>query len=173
MKKITLMFLALIMSAVTVFADDDKHELTNTTVTIPAKEFKSSRFIEKRSSGGKDYIYGKETSYKKNGEAVSGKALMPYAEYKISSKLMGGDYVITVHYKIDKDKTPNNPSIILGMDLLESQELNVDKKLINTVRATFDTKLLKGKNHTMKIWLPSEGVEIQKFEVRRAIIKKK
>ena len=60
------------------------------------------------------------------------------------------------------------------MDLLETQDLIVTKKLLsNSVKATFSTKLLKGKKHTLKVWLPSEGVEIDRFEVRRALIKKK
>ena len=155
------------------FADDDKHELDKSRVSIEASNFKNSRFLDKSSKNGKDYIIGKGTSYNKKGEAVSGRALMPYAEYALSSKVMGGNYHVTVYYRIDKDKTPDNPKILLGMDLLEPQELEIEKKLINTVKATFYTKLLKGKNHTLKIWLPSEGVEIQKFEVRRALVTKK
>ena len=173
MKKFTLMLVALVVSVFSIFADDDNHQLTNTTVSIPATKFKSSRFLDEHTYSGKEYIYDKSSSDNKSGEATTGRALMPYAEYKISSKLSGGDYVITVHYRIDKDKMPDNPKILLGMDLLEPQELEVERKLINTVRATFNTKLLKGKKHTLKIWLPSEGVEIQKFEVRRAIITKK
>ncbi|MEG1616385.1 MAG: hypothetical protein RR202_09880 [Bacteroidales bacterium] len=174
MKKFTLSLLALVMSFSTLlFADDDKHELTNYTVSVPATDYKSSRFLEKSETNGKDYIHGKGSSYNKKGEAISGKALWPYADYVLSSKLMGGTYTVTVHYRIDKDKTPDNPRILVGMDLLEAQELQVEKKLFNTVKATFNTKLLKGKNHTLKVWFPCEGVEIQKFEVRRAIITKK
>lgn len=173
MKRITAMLFALVIGAATLFADDDKHELTNYTVSVPATEHKNSRFLESTTVNGKEYIRGKASSYKKNGEAVSGKALMPYAEYTLSSKLMGGNYTVTVHYRIDKDKAPENARILLGMDLLESQELTVEKKLFNTTKATFYTKLLRGKNHTLKIWFPCEGVEIQKFEVRRAIITKK
>ena len=98
---------------------------------------------------------------------------MPYAEYGLSSKVMGGDYSVTVHYRLDKDKTPDKPYILLGMDLLEAEELQLDKKIINTVKARFKTKALRGKNHTLKIWIPCEGVEIQKFEVRKHIIGKK
>lgn len=174
MKRFTLFFMAFVMNlGFLALADDDKHELENSHVSVKASEHNSTRFTETKTVNGKEYLVGKGSSYNKKGEAVTGKTLWPYAEYILRSGLMGGNYHVTVYYRLDKNKTPDTPKILLGMDLLEAQELEVEKKLINTVKATFYTKLLKGKNHTLKIWLPSEGVEIEKFEIRRALITKK
>ena len=174
MKKLTILFFLFLSTFSLVLANDNVHEMSNMKVSINAKDVKSSRSIEIKKHAGKDYIYGKSSSYNKKGEATLGKLLGPYAEYAIESGLSGGDYIITVYYKIDSSKAPSDPKIILGMDLLETQDLIVTKKLLsNSVKATFSTKLLKGKKHTLKVWLPSEGVEIDRFEVRRALIKKK
>ncbi len=175
MKKISILLFALLTGFSVMFANDDNvHEMSNMKVSINAVDTKSSRFIETVSSGSKEYIVGKSSSYNKKGEASGGKLLGPYAEYAIEAGLSGGDYVITAYYKIDTKTAPSDARIILGMDLLETQELAVEKKLLsNSVKATFSTKLLKGKKHTLKVWLPSEGVQIDKFEVRRALIKKK
>ncbi|MGL5682760.1 MAG: hypothetical protein ACRDDZ_06870 [Marinifilaceae bacterium] len=173
MKQITLLIAIFALSVGALWAQEGKHELDNFTVSVPATDHKSARFINEKTVNGKTYIHGQGSSYKKNGTASTGKALMPYAEYTLSSKVMGGDYSVTVHYRLDKDKMPDKPHILVGMDLLEAEELQLEKKLINTVKARFKTKLLRGKNHTLKIWFPCEGVEVQKFEVRKHIISKK
>lgn len=153
---------------------DDNHQLSNSSVKIPALEYKNSRAVENKRISGKNYIGGKSSSYNKQGVATAGKALMPYASYDIAAKLAGGTYTVTVYYSIDKDKAPNNPYIYLEMDFLGDQKINVDKKnLVNSVKASFNTKILKDKKHSVKIWLPCQGVRIEKFEVRRAIISKK
>lgn len=154
------------------FADDSKHELDNMHVTINAKDFKSSRFLNITEYNGKAYISGKPTSYNRNGKANGGKLVWPYAEYELAAKMAGGAFNVTVHYRINKEKATDDTKILVGMDLLEDQELPVKGKLINSVRTTFNVKLLRGKKHTVKIWLPSEGVEIQRIEVRRSFIKK-
>ncbi len=159
----------LFISTISVVAQD-KHEMQNMRVSILSKEHKNSRFIEEGSSKGKEYIQGKKSSYNKKGESVNKKSLAPYAEYGISSGLAGGTYEVTVHYILDKNATPDEPQIILGMDLLDSQELTIKNKLINTVKADFKVKALRGKNHTLKIWLPSQGVRVHKFEVRKKLI---
>lgn len=174
MKKLSLLFTTLLLSvSVFLYADDDKHELENMHASIDAIAHKNARHITTKEQGNKEYIFGKTTSYNKKGEAIGGKILWPYAEYAFASKMTGGQYNITVHYRIEKDKLPSNARILVGLDLQEAKELEIKQKLINTVKATFDAHLLKGKNHTIKLWLPSEGVEIQKIEVRRALIKKK
>ncbi|MEG1587477.1 MAG: hypothetical protein RR346_11465, partial [Bacteroidales bacterium] len=82
----------------------------------------------------------------------------------------GGKYNITIHYRIEKNKLPDNARIQVGLDLQSAQEVEIKSKVISTVKVSFDAKLLKGKNHTLKLWLPSEGVEIQKIEIRRAFL---
>lgn len=174
MKKSILFFTILFFSlSVSLFADDSRHELENMHASIEATAHKSARHIRVNNQNNKESITGKATSYNKKGEAIGGKILWPYAEYAFASKLTGGQYNITVHYRIDKDKLPSNARLLVGLDLQEAKELEIKQKLINTVKATFDAHLLKGKNHTIKLWLPSEGVEIVKVEVRRALIKKK
>ena len=58
------------------------------------------------------------------------------------------------------------------MDLLDTEEMAIKNKLINTVKADFKVKALRGKKHTLKVWLPSQGVQINKFEIRRKLISK-
>lgn len=172
MKKI-LFPLFLILSSISIqLSAQDKHEMDNMRVTVSADVYKSSRFIEKGKDKGKSYITGKSSSYNKKGESANKKALAPYAEYSLSSKMSGGTYEVTVYYTLDKKNTPDNPIVIVGMDLLDTEEIAIKNKLINTVKADFKVKALRGKNHTLKIWLPSQGVEINKFEVRRKLINK-
>ena len=168
MKKLLLLVI-LITSFISVSAQNT-HEMDNMRVSIPATEFKSSRFIETGTNKNKDYIQGKSSSYNKKGESANKNLLAPYAEYAISSKLSGGTYEITVHYTIDKNNTPDNPIVIVGMDLQGNEEIAIKNKLINTVKADFKVKALRGKNHTLKVWLPSEGIQINKFEIRRKLI---
>lgn len=60
-----------------------------------------------------------------------------------------------------------------GMDMVGSKEVEIKKSLLNVAKATFNVKFLKGKNHTVKIWFPTEGVEIHRVEVNKALINKK
>ena len=59
------------------------------------------------------------------------------------------------------------------MYLQWNEEIAIKKKLINTVKADFKVKALRGKNHTLKVWLPAQGVQINKFEIRRKIFSSK
>lgn len=173
MKKLTYLLTALLLSVSTILFADDKHELENMHASIEATAHKNSRHITTTNHSSKEYIAGKATSYNKKGEAIGGKLLWPYAEYAFASKMTGGQYNITVYYRVDKDKVQDNARILVGLDLQEAKELEIKSKLINQVKTTFDANFLKGKNHTIKLWLPSEGVQIHKIEVRRALIKKK
>lgn len=170
MKRSTFFLTALFLSLSAVLFANDKHEMENYHASIDATAHKNARFVETKTVNGKEYVYGKGTSYNKKGEAVTGKALWPYAEYSLASKTAGGKYNLTIYYRIDKNKIPDNPRILVGLDLQEAQELEIKSKVINTVKVSFDAKLLKGKSHTIKLWLPSEGVEIQKIEVRRSLL---
>lgn len=172
MKKLFYLFAALMLSVSTFVSAEEKHELENMQASIEATAHKNSRSLTTTTNNGKTYIAGKATAYNKNGEAIGGKLLWPYAEYAFASKLTGGQYNITVSYRVDKETLPENARILVGLDLQEAKELEIKSKLLNQVKVTFNANLLKGKNHTVKLWLPSEGVQIQKIEVRRALIKK-
>ncbi len=170
MKKI-LLLVAFIASFVSLSVSaQEKHELENMRVSVPATAYKSSRFLENGTNKNKDYIQGKKSSYNKKGESANKKTLAPYAEYSLSSKLAGGTYEVTVYYTLDKKNTPDEPIVIVGLDLLEGQEMPIKNKLVNSVKADFKVKTLRGKNHTLKLWLPSQGVQVNKIDVRRKLI---
>ena len=172
--KIVLFLVTLIIAFVSInLSAQDSHDMDNMRVSNPATEFKSSRFIETGTNKSKDYIQGKSSSYNKKGESANKNLLAPYAEYAISSKMSGGTYEITVYYTLDKNNTPDEPIVIVGMDLQGNEEIAIKNKLINTVKADFKVKALRGKNHTLKVWLPSQGVQINKFEIRRKIFSSK
>ncbi len=174
MKKNLLMAILLMGSFTTVLADDPT-QLENMQASLKSEEFDNSKFLETKSHNGKTYIFGKSSSYNKDGKANGGRLLWPNAVYDIRSKMMGGTYHVTVHYRVDEDLVPKDPTIHIGMDLLEPVEvsLNNKNKLFNTARATFRVKLLSGKKHNVKLWLGSEGVQVEKIEVRKAIFNKK
>ena len=158
-----------------VWADDDnqKHELENMRVTIQASDYKNSKFIEKEVVKGKEYIKGKASSYNRHGEANATTLLQPCAEYAIKSKLPGGTYNVTVFYAIDKDKAPETPQISIGINTQKAQHIEIKNKLVNSVKASFKVNFLKGKNHTVKVWFPSEGVKIREIKIARALLPKK
>ncbi len=174
MKKNLLMALFL-MGAFTTIKADGPTDLENMHVSLEAEDYDKGKFLEETIHNGKTYIVGKSSSYNKSGEANGGRMLWPNAVYEIKSKMMGGTYNVTVHYRVDEKLVPENPKILIGMDLLEPEEvtLNSKNKLINTARASFRVKLLSGKTHSVKLWLGSEGVQVDKVEVRKAIFNKK
>lgn len=150
-----------------------KHELENMHVTIQATSYKHSQFIEKESIKGKDYIKGKASSYNKEGQAKTKTLLQPCAEYSIKSKMPGGAYHVTIHYAIDKEAAPENPEIAIGINTQKPQHIHIKNKLINKVKATFKVNFFKGKNHTVKVWFPSEGVKIHEIKISRALVSQK
>lgn len=173
LRKLTLSFVTLLAVSLSATADDkEKHEMSNMCVVIPATEYKTCHFIEKETIGNKEYIMGKSTSYTKKGEANAGTLLQPYAEYEIKNKIPGGGYHVTVFYTIDKEKAPQTPKISIGMNTQKPQEIEIKDKLVKSVRATFKVNFLKGQNHTVKIWFPSEGVKVHEIKVTRALLPK-
>lgn len=173
-KKLSMLILLLLVTVLPVMAnDDDRHEMKNMQVTIDAVKYKSSRFIEKETIKGKEYIKGKSSSYNKNGEANAGRLLQPNAEYIINTKLPGGTYNITVFYQIDKEKAPEFPKIAIGINTQQPEEIEIKNKLVNSVKASFNVNFFKGKKHTVKVFFPSEGVKIREIKVVRALIPKK
>lgn len=174
MKKSFILFSVFIFCITFSLSANDKHQMKDMHVSIAATAHKYARFLGTTEYKNKTYVVGKKSSYDKAGEAKGKKAVWPYAEYALASNLAGGTYVVTVHYSINKDDVSDqSPKILLGMDSLEPQELILKNKLTDTVKATFNVKLLRGEKHTLKVWLPSRGVQITKFEVRKALIGKK
>ena len=153
--------------------NDQKHELENMHVTIDAADYKTAKFIEKETVKGKEYIKGKASSYNKRGEANAKTLLQPCAEYAIKSKLPGGTYNVTVFYAIDKDKAPEVPMISIGINTQQAQHIEIKDKLINSVRASFKVNFFKGKQHTVKVWFPSEGVKVREVRIAKALLPKK
>ena len=178
MKKLRSIYLSLLVGLGTfqpVLADEtpEKHELENMRVTIQASEYKNSKFIEEEDIKGKVYIMGKASSYNKKGEANAGTLLQPNAEYVIRSKMAGGTYHVTVYYAIDKDKAPEHPKISIGINTQKAQQIEIKDKLVNSVKATFKVNFFKGKQHTVKLWFPSEGVKVREIRIAKAILPKK
>lgn len=173
--RLILPFLFLTLFCASVRAQQDaSYQMENMHVTIPAVDYKSAHFIERVTVGGKEYIMGKPSSYKKNGEANAGTLLQPHAEYVISSKLSGGSYHVLVYYSIDREKAPETPKISIGMNTQKAQEVELsEKSLSKYAKATFKVNFLKGKKHTVKLWFPSEGVRVREIKVMRALFNKK
>lgn len=174
MKKLSVLFTALVVSCSSVlFANNNnQHEMENMQVTIEASEHRNSRFIDSKKINSKECILGKDGNYNRKGEANGNKGVWPYAEYNIVTKsASNATYHVTVHYRVDKDKVADNPKLLIGMDLLEPEEVEIKNKNAGTVRASFNVKMIKGKNHTLKVWFPSAGIAVDKFDIRRAIIK--
>lgn len=169
MKLKALSLLVLLFSVFTVSAENDgKHEMSNYHAKIKANEFRNSRHIETTEISGKTYIKGKDNRYK---EKETSRLTQPFADYIFSSKSMGGDYVITCFYRVDKDKANDECYISLGVDELEPQKLDIkESKGTHRISHTFDVKFLRGKSHTLKLWLPSKGVMVERFEIRRKLI---
>lgn len=155
--------------------DNTRHEVENMHVTIPATAYKSAGFIETVTVNGKEYVCGRSSSYKRNGEANAGTLLQPHAEYVISNKMLGGSYHVLVYYTLDRDRMPASPRISIGMNTQKPQEveLKTGRQPDKYAKATFKVSLLKGKKHTVKIWLPSEGVRVSQIKVMRALFNKK
>lgn len=151
--------------------ETETHQLKNWHIAFSANEHIKSRFLDRKVIGNKEFVTGKKSSYDKSGDAKGAKMLWPYAEYRIKSKVPGGRYTVSVHYRIDKKSAADQPKIELGMDHINSKEVIINNKLLNIVKASFDVKFLKGKQHTVKIWFPSQGVEIHKIEVNKALFK--
>ena len=151
---------------------DKRHEMENMHVTIQAADYKHSQFIEKEIIRGKRYIKGRSSSYNRRGEANAKTPFQPCAEYAIKSKLPGGTYNVTVYYSIDKDKAPRKPQISIGINTQKAQHIEIRNKLVNSVKASFKVNYFKGKNHTVKVWFPSEGVKVREIKITRALVSK-
>lgn len=137
----------------------------NKTITLSADQYRHSRFIETVRGRYNRSITGRKSSYNRYGEANGARLVWPMAEYSLNSRERGGEYTITVHYKTNKRLLPRDPYILLGINTQNPASLKI-RKSSGTVKATFRTNYNKS-NHDVKIWLPSEGVEIEKIEVKR------
>lgn len=172
LKAFSTLVLLFSVSVFSIFAESDgKHQMSNMTVTIKAPEFRNSRHIETHEQNGKTYIKGKDSRYK---DKETSRLTQPFVDYIFSSKSLGGDFVVTCVYRVDKKKANDECFITLGVDELEPQRLDIKEGLgTHRISHTFDVKLLRGKNHTLKLWLPSKGVLVERFEIRRKLINSK
>ena len=133
---------------------------------IYASQYRDSRYIEVGRGIGNTAIRGKKGRYNHLGEATGPISNWPYAEYKLQGCSQGGEYLVTVKYKLDKKLTPKKPHLIIGMDNLNTKNLNLKSKS-GSVKATFRANNLNRDIHSVKLWLPSDGVIIEKIEVKR------
>lgn len=172
MKLRALSFLLALTTVLSVFAkDDNKNEMSNMFVKINATEYRNSRHIEKTEVSNKTHIKGKDNRYK---DKESNRASQPYAEYPFSTNVVGGDFVVTCIYRVDKKNAKDECFITLGLDELEPQRLDIKENMgVQRISHTFDVKMLRGKNHVLKLWLPSKGVMVERFEIRRKLISSK
>ena len=96
----------------------------------------------------------------------------PYAEFPFQANIPGGTYRITIAYRADKtNKYDGDPMIIVGMDALSTEDIELDyTSRVKKKTVDFKAKALRGKKHTLKLWLPTPGVEIDYVEIRRKLI---
>ena len=143
--------------------DSDRHQMNNSFVSINAVDYRSSRIIENFRDNGRDFITAKDS-----------KLLQPYAEYGIRSKMAGGTFKVTITYKITKEELKNKDTkrfVKLALDENKAEEIELKESHSGYLRASaeFNLKFLRGKNHVVKLWLPSKGVMVDKIEIRRKL----
>ncbi|MGL4412488.1 MAG: hypothetical protein ACRCZM_11120 [Bacteroidales bacterium] len=162
--------IALMAICSTATANDDRNEMTNSSVKIEATEHRNGRNVESVKIVNKDHIKGKDNSYRKTKQA---RALQPYAEYPISAKMSGGQYRVVCYYRLEKEGEKNSDhQITLAMDELSPVEHDLKPvKGVNRLEVEFDVKALRGKNHVLKVWFTSPNIAVDRFEVRRKLIK--
>jgi len=162
--------IAIMAICTTAIANDDRNEMNNSAVKIDATEYRNGRSVESIKIANKTHLKGKDGAYKKNKQS---RALQPYAEYPISAKMSGGQYRVVCYYRLEKegDKNADN-QITITMDELSPQEIDLKPiKGVNRLEVEFDVKALRGKNHVLKVWFTSPNIAVDRFEVRRKLIK--
>ena len=150
----------------------ERAELSNMQVKINALDYNKSRKIEQKKSGSRDYIYGESSAYVLTKTKPLSKLSAPYAEFPFQANIPGGTYRITIAYRADKtNKYDGDPMIIVGMDALSTEDIELDyTSRVKKKTVDFKAKALRGKKHTLKLWLPTPGVEIDYVEIRRKLI---
>ena len=95
-----------------------------------------------------------------------------YVFYPIKTELSGGSYEITVAYRAKNNKNYTcKPQIIIGFDELETETVDLDyTNSVKKKKISFKSKVLRGKNHVVKVWLTTPQVEIDYIEVRRKLL---
>lgn len=156
---------------------DERHQMSNSHVSINAIDFRSSRNLETVKDGNRDFIMGKAKTYDNAKDGEPGKLFQPYAEYGIKSKMAGGTFKVTIIYKIDKEERKENKGatrkVRLALDEHSPVEIELKESGLGYLKAVqeFDMKFLRGKNHVVKLWLPSRGVMVDKIDIRRKLFK--
>ncbi len=135
--------------------------------TLSPSQFKNSRFIEASRWGNKNFIKGRSGSYDRRGDAHGARGIWPYAEYRLSGAPKDGEYTVTVYYSTEKRLLPNRPYILVGMNNQDPRTLNVKNTKSGSVKATFKLSSFGKDTPSVKLWLPSDGVQIEKIDIRR------
>lgn len=168
------MMTAILMLGIDVKAQE-RHQMSNSHVTINTKDYRSSRSTEIVNEGSRDFIKGKNKVYDNAKNGTPSKLLQPYAEYAFKSKLAGGTFRVTITYKIDSKERKENKNasrkIRLGLDEKTPMEFDLKDSSSGYLKVTQDFKIsfLRGKNHVLKLWLPSKGVMVDKIDIRKKI----
>lgn len=153
----------------------ERHEMEKMRVKFESCEYNKSRRIEKVHRNKRDLIRGESSAYilAKNNPLPA--STSPYAEYLLSSGMAGGTYEVTVGYRAIKNgKYTGEPKIIMGFDENKRESI-----ILNYVDHTkrksvdFKTNFLRGKNHILRVWLPTPGVEIDYIEIRKKLVNSK
>lgn len=165
MRRFLILTISFVLSVGFIFGQEqERHQMNNSFVSINAVDFRNSRNIERVKENGRDFITAKNP-----------KLTQPYAEYGIKSKMAGGVFKVTITYKISKEELKNKNSrkiVKIALDEHKAEEIELKENNSGYLRASseFDIKFLRGKNHVLKLWLPSKGVLIDKIEIRRKLI---
>ena len=88
--------------------------------------------------------------------------------------MAGGTFKVTVTYKISKVELKNKNTqrfVKIALDENKADQIELKESNSGYLRASaeFNLKFLRGKNHVLKLWLPSKGVMIDKIEIRRKL----
>ena len=171
MKKLITLILLLICANIFISAQD-RHELDNMRVKIETNEHVRSSRVKESVDGNKTYMQGDNSAYILSRSKALSKLSSPYVYYPIKTELSGGSYEITVGYRAKNNKNYTcKPQIIIGFDELETETVNLDyTNSVKKKKINFKSKVIRGKNHVVKIWLTTPQVEIDYIEVRRKLI---
>lgn len=158
-----------LMSFSSAWCASNRHEMKAFGLTIESNKYRNGRKIEYVETKKRDYIKGRNSSYRRDGIPLD-RHQSPYVEFPIETKLPGGSFFVTVVYRISGDFAElRKQGIYLEMDDMGAQFYEFKRARGLVLRHTSEIKVnaWKGNKHSVKIWLPTEGVEIDKIEIRR------
>lgn len=169
--KLVVWILLFLMSLGSVVNAKERHEMKTWGLTIESNEYRKGRKVECIKSKKRNYIKGDENAYRQNGIPLE-RYEAPYVEFPIETKLPGGEFYITVVYRITGDFAELRKQILyLEMDNMGAKQVELKRVrgLILRHTSEFKVNTWKGNKHMVKLWLPTEGVEVDKLEIRRKL----